>query len=231
MSNSKQYIIRQQKRIVQLVTEHFKNYYLTGGTALAFYYNHRFSEDLDFFSQQYSDDDPNRIMDFILEKTGFSYTLDKEQSKVEFVKMRVYFLKLDKGHQLKIDIVQDYVKNIRSIKSGMHSLIDIYYRKIFAAIGISAKESVTGRIIPAGRQSIKDLFDIYYLSKKHKRVSNFFLEYFSYDKVEPLFVWYNNFDRTSLKSELMDLVPGIDVFEVLNHLDNEILKKLPRKLL
>lgn len=231
MDNTKKYIIKQQRKITQLVTLRFKDYYLTGGTALAFYYSHRFSEDLDFFTQKYSDNAPDQIMDFISQEMGFSYRLDAEQGKIGLVKMKVYFLKLDKGHKLKIDMVQDYAENIKTIKNGLHSLDDIYYRKMFAAIGIDTKESKTGRPIPAGRQSAKDLFDIYCLSEKYKPISKFFFEYFSYDKAEPLFAWYHNFNRTDLKSELMDLVPNIDTLKVLNHLDNEILKKLPKKLI
>jgi len=214
-----------------MVALRFNDYYLTGGTALAFYYNHRFSEDLDFFTQKYLDNAPRQIMNFILEKTGFSYQLDAEQSRVGFVKMKVYSLKLDKGCNLKIDMVQDYAENINAIRNGLHSLDDIYYRKILATIGTTSNKSKTGRLIPTGRQSAKDLFDIYYLSKKHKSISKFFLEYFSYDKAEPLFVWYRGFNRTNLKIELMDLVPDVDTMEVLNHLDNEILKKLPKKLI
>ncbi|MGB2706138.1 MAG: nucleotidyl transferase AbiEii/AbiGii toxin family protein [Candidatus Omnitrophota bacterium] len=231
MVNAKKYIVRQQKRITQLVVPYFKDYYLTGGTALAFYYKHRFSEDLDFFTQKYSDNVPDQIMNLISQKTGFSYRLDAEQNRVGFVKMKVYFLKLNKGCELKIDMVQDYVENINAIKNGLHSLDDIYYRKILAAIGTNAKESKTGRLIPAGRQSAKDLFDIYYLSKRYKVISKFFFEYFSYDRAESFFVWYHSFNRTNLKFELMDLVPNIDTLEVLNHLDNEILKKLPKKLI
>ena len=231
MINAKKYIVKQQKNITKLVVSHFKDYYLTGGTALAFYYNHRFSEDLDFFTQKYSNKIPDHIMNFISQKTGFSYKLDAEQSRINLIKMKVYSLKLDKGCKLKIDMVQDYVENIKTIKNGLHSLDDIYYRKIFAAIGTDNQEDVTGKVIPTGRQSTKDLFDIYYLSKKYIPVSKFFFEYFSYDKAELFIVWYRSFNRTSLKIELMDLVPNVDTLEVLDHLDSEILKKLPKKLI
>jgi len=231
MINAKKYIVKQQKRIAHMVALRFNDYYLTGGTALAFYYNHRFSEDLDFFTQKYLDNTPDQIMNFISEKTGFPYQLDAEQSRIDFVKMKVYSLKLDKGCKLKIDMVQDYTENINVIRNGLHSLNDIYYRKILATIGTTADKSKTGRLIPTGRQSSKDLFDIYYLSRKYKPISKFFLEYFSYDKAEPFFVWYHGFNRTNLKIELMDLVPNVDTMEVLNHLDNEILKKLPKKLI
>ena len=61
-----------------------------------------------------------------------------------------------------IDFVQDFEKNIKKIKNGLHSVEDIYCRKISAAIGTVIKQDVTGRVIHTGRQSVKDLFDIYY---------------------------------------------------------------------
>ena len=145
--------------------------------------------------------------------------------------MKAYFLTLNKGYKLKVDIVQDYIKNIKKLKNGLHSLDDIYYRKIITAIGTSKKESMIGSPIPTGRQTAKDLFDIYYLSKKYKVLSKFFLEHFTYENAEPLFVWYRSFNRMNLKLDLMDLVPGIDPSLILSYLDNEILKKLPKKLM
>lgn len=100
-----------------------------------------------------------------------------------------------------------------------------------AAIGGIKKQDVTGRVIHTGRQSVKDLFDIYYLSKFHRALSTFFFEYFSYDKVEPLIGWYRGFRRTDLKIELLDLVPKIDTVQVTKYLDIEILEKLPDKLI
>ena len=54
------YIKDEQKKIATMVTKKFKNYYLTGGTALSFYFGHRFSEDLDFFTQRYRKEEPER---------------------------------------------------------------------------------------------------------------------------------------------------------------------------
>lgn len=225
------YIKSEQKRITKVVTGEFKNYYLTGGTALSFYFNHRFSEDLDFFTQKYKKADPDRIMNFIAEKTGFNFKIGAEQDDPKLVPMKVYFLELKKKSILKIDFVQDFEKTIKKIVRGMHSIEDIYFRKISTAIGTGKKESITGKIMAAGRQTAKDLFDIYCLSKQYKPVSDFFLEYFSLDKAENVIAWYRGFNRMDLKLELMDLVPGVDTGEVIKHLDNEILKTLPDKLI
>jgi hypothetical protein len=185
-------IKREQKRIARIVTDKYKDYYLTGGTALAFYYQHRFSEDLDFFSQRYKQQQPDEIMSFISKKTGYKYMLDAEQNKKGLVPMKVYFMEIKDGHQLKIDFVQDYVANLKKPKKGLHSIEDIYY-----------------------------------LSKHHKPVSEFFLEHFSPEKAERFAAWYRGFNRTDLKLELLDLVENIDTADVIRYLDEQILRMLP----
>ncbi|OHA09767.1 MAG: hypothetical protein A3A44_02660 [Candidatus Sungbacteria bacterium RIFCSPLOWO2_01_FULL_60_25] len=56
MARQKEILTAEQKEFLELVSrENYftKNYYLTGGTALAaFYLRHRFSEDIDLFSEQ-----------------------------------------------------------------------------------------------------------------------------------------------------------------------------------
>ena len=231
MRNNINYIREWQEKITGIVTKKFDNYYLTGGTALSFYLGHRFSEDLDFFSQKYKSEDPDNIMDFIKEETGFEFKLEAEQNSPNLIPMKVYYLELKKNCVLKIDFVQDFEKNIKKIKKGLHAIEDIYYRKIVAAIGGTKKQDIVGRVIHAGRQSVKDLFDIYYLSRFYRALSKFFLEYFSYDRLESLVGWYKGFGRTDLKIELLDLVPEIDTAQVIRYLDIEILEKLPDKLI
>lgn len=231
MKNKNSYIESEQKRIAGLVTKKFKNYYLTGGTALSFYFGHRFSEDLDFFTQAYKKDVPEKIMNFIAKETGFAFKLDAEQDDPKLIPMKVYFLELRRKCILKIDFVQDFQKNIKRVKNGLHCVEDIYYRKISAAIGLIKKQDNVGRVIHAGRQSVKDLFDLYYLSEHHESLSEFFLEHFSYDKAESLIAWHRGFNRMNLKIELLDLIPGVDAGKVLKYLDDEILKKLPEKLM
>lgn len=231
MENKISYIRDEQKKITEFVTKNFKKYYLTGGTALAFYFNHRFSEDLDFFSQNHAKEDPDQIMSLISNLAGFKFKLEAEQDDPKLIPMRVYSLGLKRGCVLKIDFVQDLQKNIKGIKNGLHSLEDIYYRKIFAGIGLVKKQDAAGRIIQAGRQSVKDFFDLYYLSEHYRPLSEFFFEYFSYDKAEALIAWCRGFNRMELKAGLLDLVSKIDTAKVIKHLDNEILRKIPEKLI
>jgi len=231
MGNKISYIKGEQKRIAVMVTKKFRKYYLTGGTALAFYFAHRFSEDLDFFTQEYKKEEPEKIIDFISNETGFNFKLDAEQDDPKLIPMKVYFLELKKGCVLKIDFVQDFQKNIKGIKNEMHSVEDIYYRKMSIGTRTAGKLDIIGKEIPAGRQSVKDLFDIYYLSKHYRPLSDFFFEYFSYDKAEGLIAWYRGFNRMDLKVGLLDLVPKVNTGEVIRYLDSEILKKLPEKLI
>ncbi len=231
MQNKISYVKGEQKRIAKMITGKFKNYYLTGGTALSFYFSHRFSEDLDFFTQKYKKEDSDRIMGFVLKETGFSFRLEAEQDDPELVPMKVYYLELKRKCVLKIDFVQDFRENIKGIKNGIHSLEDIYFRKMVASIGMEKREDAVGRVIAAGRQTAKDLFDVYYLSSHYKPAADFFLEYFSITKAESFIAWYKTFNRMELKMDLLDLVPGIDTNKVLRYLDDEILKRLPDKLM
>lgn len=225
------YIKSEQRKIARLVTGKFPKYYLTGGTALSFYFDHRFSEDLDFFTQDYRKEDPDRIMAFVSKESGFDFKLEACQDDPKLIPMKVYSLGLKGRWVLKIDFVQDFEKNIKRIKNGIHSLEDIYCRKISAGIGTAKKQDTTGRIISAGRHSVKDLFDLYYLSKHHRALSEFFFKYFPHDKAEAIVAWYRGFNRMDLKIELMDLVPEVDTVRVITHLDDEILKRIPERLI
>ena len=225
------YITKIQKEILNLVTKNFKDYYLTGGTALSLYYNHRFSEDLDFFTQKYQSDNVDKIMEYINEKTGFLYKLESEQNNAKQISMKVYYLQLKNNQVLKVDFVQDFMRNIKPIENGLHSKEDIYMRKLTAAIGLIAKKSIVGSVISTGRQEVKDLYDIYYLSKKYESLKEFFMKHFEREKIERLIAWYKGFNRMNVKMELLDLVPGVDTSEVLGYLDKEILKEIPRKLM
>jgi len=54
-------------------------FYLTGGTALSrFYFNHRYSEDLDFFANRMPDF--RATLDNFLSKIQTNFTLDKREN-------------------------------------------------------------------------------------------------------------------------------------------------------
>ncbi len=225
------HIQTQQRKITELVTNKFKKYYLSGGTALSFHFSHRFSEDLDFFSQKYDRKEPDMIMSFISEQTGFNFRMEAEEDKPEQVPMKVYSLELKEDCLLKIAFICDFEENIGKIENGLHSVDDIYHRKISAAAGTIQKQDASGRSIHTGRQSAKDFYDLYYLSRYYTPLPEFFLEHFARDRAEDLVAWHRRFNRLNLKTELLDLVPEVDTAEVIKHMDAELLKNLPEKLL
>ena len=113
----------------QQITGHF---YLSGGTALAeFYLGHRFSEDLDFFSE--NEFDPQAITTFFagVKNKGNIKTVTLEQS----FNRNLFFLELKGGESIKTEFTYypfppiELGKKIGQLK--IDSLLDIAVNKIF----------------------------------------------------------------------------------------------------
>lgn len=132
-----------------------KNFFLTGGTALAaFYLKHRLSEDLDIFTieQEVSFDSVNAEMRKLISKQGFIM-----QHKVASPTFLQYiFMKNDKP--LKVDIVKDVPIHFGKIKTigkvRLDSIENIAVNKLLALFG---------------RADAKDFLDLYFLIKVHKK--------------------------------------------------------------
>jgi len=228
MDNLK-YIQKAQKRIHRLVLKGTKDYYLTGGTALAFYYKHRFSEDLDYFSQNFKANSCDKIMKYILKETGYNYSLVFEQKGKKLLPLRMYELVLKDGMNLKIDFVQDLLKNSNAVKNGIHSVKDIYCRKINIGLNpVNVSVNDIGREVSAGRQVAKDLYDLYYLSNNYEPLSGFFLNHFSIKQIQIFDSWYRSIDRLDMKIELSEGIGMKSQDKVLDHLDKEIIHELSR---
>src|SRR3989344_3253962 len=113
----------------KFITEHF---YLSGGTALAeFYLEHRFSEDLDFFSEE--EFDPQAISVFfqkIKNKAGIK-SVKYEQS----FNRNLFFLEMLDGDYIKTEFTYypfpriENGKHLNTLK--IDSLIDIAVNKVF----------------------------------------------------------------------------------------------------
>lgn len=228
--DTKKYIQKEQKRIHELVVKRFPGYYLTGGTALAFHFHHRFSEDLDFFTQQYNKLEADKMMQFVTGKTRYPSQLVFEQDKPKLLPIKMYTLVLDHGLTLKVDVVQDPYKNIQKIKKGMHSIEDIYYRKVFITLNPHhAGIDDAGREFTTSRQEAKDIFDIYYLSKNYQLLEQFFQKYFSSTLFNRLDAWYRSLDRREMMLDLGERVEGIDPRGVFEHLDDQIIRKMGQR--
>ena len=99
-----QVLTKEQQIILAQVKKEpfFEQFYFTGGTALsAFYLQHRYSEDLDFFTQRKFDtQDIFDIIDSWSKKHGFTFTSEFHQ--VVYIFMFTFknneILKVDFGH-------------------------------------------------------------------------------------------------------------------------------------
>ena len=129
------------------------NFYLTGGTALAeFYLKHRFSEDLDFFSEQEFDTETISVF-FQKNKIALKIKLvDFEQS----YNRNLFFLHID-NEIIKTEFTYFPFPRIEKLKKfkniSIDSAHDIAVNKIFT---IYQKERA------------RDYIDLYFLIKKYK---------------------------------------------------------------
>ena len=211
------------------MTGKMDGYYLAGGTALSlFYFQHRESYDLDFFSKEFS---KKRIEDIV---KNLSADIDKklsligEETKKDRAQVLVYSYKVNED-TLKIDFVEDAYKLIKSPKiiNGIPALEkeDIYLRKIFAACGSYAVINEIGnKEFKGGRQEAKDFFDLYFLSKTFMPLSKFAVEYCDPVQIESIVVWYRTYDRVAIKLGLLDIITDkkVDFQEMERHFRYEI---------
>lgn len=128
-----------------------KNFYLTGGTALAeFYFSHRLSEDLDFFSEQ--EFEPQAILIF----------LKKNQKKLNIIKIdyqqsfnrHLFFLHL-KNEIIKTEFTffpfPRIEKKTKKNNLSVDSMIDIAVNKLFTIYQ---------------KPRARDFIDLYFIKKK-----------------------------------------------------------------
>jgi len=130
------------------------NFYLSGGTCLSrFYYQHRYSDDLDFFydglngSKEGFTIESREISKRISEKYRVEIEIDREYFK------RIYVYK-DKT-PLKIEFVYENYKNIGDRQKHNEIMID-------------TKQNLCANKITAiyDRKTVKDFIDLYYLMKE-----------------------------------------------------------------
>lgn len=135
MANKKQILTEEQIGFLQFAAKHSfirKNYYLTGGTPLAaFYLHHRYSEDLDFFTE---DREVNLVSVQALIKNCRKKFKLKDVSYQNYQGLHTFSLKYPNGNELKTDF--NYYPFPRVEKGGVKygvetdSLLDIAVNKL-----------------------------------------------------------------------------------------------------
>ncbi len=219
-----------QKTVLGLFKTHSQTFALAGGTALELYYfNHRFSKDLDFFSPIY---DPKEILALVkgFEKVlGNPLKLESEMQLKGRAKVRFYIVPI-KGASfpLKIDFVQDVVFDHPEIKKfkgvPVYSVKSIYLQKVIAITGTILGESPIGAEEITGRDEARDVVDLYYLSKEVTPLSEFMKE-LPRPYQRGLNIWYRKFSRHDFKMGVLELElydQKLDSTEIIRYLDNEI---------
>lgn len=227
-----------QKEILKVLAGKIDDFYLAGGTALSlFYLNHRQSDDLDFFTKEFKVDRVSRVIDYLKDTTKKNITLIGENLSKKTAEIMVYNLELNKDEFLKIDFVEDVLpfKKGTQLFNGINvlSIDDIYLRKIYAVSGLSRKIDEMGRKqFSGGRQEAKDLFDIYFLSQKHLRLSDFVNKYCEQTLKEGVIRWFRTFSRLEMKTDLAEIKTGkiIEFRKIDKHLFGEIDKILLREV-
>src|SRR3989338_7854793 len=127
-------------------------FYFTGGTALsAFYFHHRESEDLDFFSEQdFEDEIVIEFINKISKNLNMSYRFTKRD------KARICDFTKNEKHIIKIDFVYYPYKRIEKGKIYKNIPID------------SLRDIGANKLLTINqRNDVKDFVDLYFLLKKY----------------------------------------------------------------
>lgn len=225
-------LIEIRNRTLKELANKLDGFYLAGGTALSlFYFQHRESYDLDFFTKDFSKTKIETLMSDLSKSIKLKVVLEGEVDKKGFAKMLVYSLVIDKSNSLKIDFVEDVYKILEplSMVDGVPILSkqDIYYRKILTACGsISTVDSLGRNVFVGGRQEAKDYFDLYFLSKTYMSLSSFVAEYCQQPQKESIIVWFRSYDRLEMKLGLNEIRTNKEVpfIKMEHHFNDEIEK-------
>lgn len=148
-------LTQNQRKILDKITQNKyirENFYLTGGTALAEYYlKHRYSEDLDLFTEKKYETENISIF---IKDTAKALNASIETELIEYLYR--FQLKFPKGEILKIDF--SYYPGNRvekgKLKDGLQidSLRDIAVNKLSTIVQ---------------RYNVKDYVDLFYLLKEY----------------------------------------------------------------
>ncbi|MFA6350518.1 MAG: nucleotidyl transferase AbiEii/AbiGii toxin family protein [Candidatus Omnitrophota bacterium] len=231
-------IIEIRDKALKKLANKLGDFYLAGGTALSlFYFQHRESYDLDFFTKDFSRVKIEEIMSGLSKDMGLAIELTDEQNKQGFAKIMVYALKIDENSSLKIDFVEDVYKLLKPLKEingiSILGIEDIYLRKILTASGsIVTVDSIGRGSFVGGRREAKDFFDLYFLSKTFMPLSSFVNQYCQQPQKESMIIWYRTYDRFEMKTGLLDIITNKKItFQAMElHFKEEIGKIIAAEL-
>ncbi|MEA2082505.1 MAG: nucleotidyl transferase AbiEii/AbiGii toxin family protein [Elusimicrobiota bacterium] len=218
-----------QQEILEEFTRANFNFALAGGTALElFYLNHRFSNDLDFFSVKYDKNDIKKLIKKFEKKTGLKIPFDREFKTENKAGVVFYAAQIAPDIFLKIDFIEDVFFSepvIRRFQGvPVYGVEQIYYQKIMAIAGTYLIRDELGKERQTGRNAAKDVYDVFCLSEKIIPLHRF-LKKMPGEQQRGMIAWYRNFSRQDLKLN----IPDLDIYDkkfdsavMIKHIDNEI---------
>ena len=219
-----------QEKVLAIFSKIKSSFALSGGTALELYYlGHRFSRDLDFFSPNYSSSEVEKVITALSLGLKQPIKLENQFTLSTHAKVSFYSVKI-KGSSspLKIDFIEDVLFKNPKIKKfagvPVYAVLQIYLQKITAITGTNLSSNSIGREAISGRQEIRDIIDLYYLSKKIKAL-HLYLPSIPRVYQRGLIQWHHTFSRQDFKLGFLDYViydKTLDSSQVINYLDSEI---------
>ena len=223
-------VFKYQKVVLGMLSGQIEDFYLVGGTALSnFYFHHRESYDLDFFTKEFSWKRVNEIVKGLEQKTGKKVQTTLEEKAKKFAQRRTCELLLGNKEVLKIDFVEDFLDVLKPFEKvngvNIASLDDIYYRKVYAVTGVPGDKDRLGKIkTKGGRQEARDLFDLYYLSHTYKRLSLFVQEFSDQVYVEGLVTWWQSINKRNMQQGIGEIRTDkkLEYVEIDKHLGKEM---------
>lgn len=231
-------IAKYQERVLRALSGKIGDFYLGGGTALSqFYFHHRESIDLDFFTKRFLKSRIIQVIKGLQDELGISIKLVGEQTRDGMIKMAVYRIDFTKAISLKVDFIEDWLALIKPLKVindiSILSLEDIYLRKIYAITGtIETVDTIGRKKLLGGRENPKDFYDIYCLSHIFMNLSTFAFKYCDATRQEALIRWFRTYDRIEIKTGLLDLMTKdrIEYDLIERHFKKEIDRLLEKEL-
>ena len=207
----KQKTLGYQNSVLKALSGRIDDFYLAGGTALSlFYFQHRMSVDLDFFTPAFSQKRINEILGCLKKSLNREIKLVAQALGKDKAKLQIYDIYFSKKDTLKIDFVEDIFKLIKPTKivNGINvlSLEDIYIRKLYAIVGVIPIQDIIGkRKLVGGRADAKDFYDIYFLSHTFMPISKFVSKYGDPAMIEGLISWFRTYDRIQMIDGILSL--------------------------
>jgi len=231
-------IRKYQDKVLEKLAGRIDEFYLAGGTALSlFYFQHRLSVDLDFFTRNFISMRVEEEVRYLEKALSKKIELIGQNLTGKAAKILIYNVHFSPKGILKLDFVEDVIEPLKPTKTveGIRilSLEDIFLRKLYAVCGsISDIDALGRKEVLGGRISAKDFYDLYFLSHTFMSLSKFIEEYGNLVMMEGLIRWFRKYDRMTMMDGvlMLDVNGKVDYKKMEVHFKKEIDKVIENQL-